>query len=96
MSEGIRRFIYGLAKKVLIADVLGACVDTIYGFEIGNVNGSFAWIAALFYSLQLYMTFQAIPIWLWVWEKCSASICRKILITPIWLRPSRNFGADGT
>lgn len=57
MSEGIRRFIYGLAKKVLIADVLGACVDTIYGFEIGNVNGSFAWIAALFYSLQLYYDF---------------------------------------
>ena len=31
MSEGIRRFIYGLAKKVLVADALGACVDTIYG-----------------------------------------------------------------
>lgn len=56
-GEGIRRFIYGLAKKVLIADVLGACVDAIYGFEIGNVNGSFAWIAALFYSLQLYYDF---------------------------------------
>lgn len=57
ISEGIRRFIYGLAKKVLIADVLGACVDTIYGLEIGNVNGGFAWIAALFYSFQLYYDF---------------------------------------
>ena len=56
-AEGIRRFIYGLAKKVLIADTLGACVDTIYGFEIGNVSAGFAWIAALFYSLQLYYDF---------------------------------------
>lgn len=57
MSEGIRRFIYGLAKKVLIADILGACVDTIYGMEIGNVSGAFIWIAAVFYSLQLYYDF---------------------------------------
>ncbi len=57
MSEGIRRFIYGLAKKVLVADALGACVDTIYGLDIGNVNAAFAWIAALFYSLQLYYDF---------------------------------------
>lgn len=57
VSEGVRRFIYGLAKKVLIADVLGACVDKIYGMEIGNVSGVFIWIAAIFYSLQLYYDF---------------------------------------
>ena len=56
-GEGIRRFIYGLAKKVLIADTLGVCVDRIYRFEIGNVNAAFAWTAALFYSLQLYYDF---------------------------------------
>lgn len=57
MSEGIRRFIYGLAKKVMLADTLGACVDQIYGLGIADVNGSFAWIAAVFYSLQLYYDF---------------------------------------
>ena len=57
MSEGIRRFIYGLAKKVILADMLGVCVDRIYGLEIGDVTSGFAWIAALFYSLQLYYDF---------------------------------------
>ena len=57
MSEGIRRFIYGLAKKVVLADTLGVCVDRIYSLEIGNVNSAFAWIAAIFYSLQLYYDF---------------------------------------
>ncbi len=56
-GEGIRRFIYGLAKKVLIADTLGFCVDRIYGFEIGNVNAVFAWTAVLFYAMQLYYDF---------------------------------------
>ena len=36
MGEGIRRFVYGLAKKVIIADTLGACVDRIYGLDLGN------------------------------------------------------------
>lgn len=30
VSAGFKRFIYGLAKKVLISNVLGMCVDTIY------------------------------------------------------------------
>ncbi len=57
ISAGIRRFIYGLAKKVLIADVLGECVDRLYGLELGNVSFIFIWIAVLFYSLQLYYDF---------------------------------------
>ncbi len=57
MGEGVRRFIYGLAKKVVIADTLGTCVDQIYGLELSNVSGALAWIAAVFYSLQLYYDF---------------------------------------
>lgn len=56
-GAGVRRFIYGLAKKVLIADVLGVCVDRIYGMDMGNVNAVLAWLAILFYSLQLYYDF---------------------------------------
>ena len=57
MGEGIRRFVYGLAKKVIIADTLGACVDRIYGLDLGNINGVLAWVAIIFYSLQLYYDF---------------------------------------
>ena len=67
MGEGVRRFVYGLAKKVIIADTLGACVDRIYGLDLGNINGILAWIAIIFYSLQLYYDFSGysdMAVWL--------------------------------
>ena len=56
-AEGIRRFAYGLGKKVLIANVLGAYVDRVYDLEIGRVSGAMAWSAALLYTLQIYYDF---------------------------------------
>ena len=56
-AEGIRRFCYGLGKKVLISNVVGACVDKIYGQDINNVTGAMVWCAALLYALQIYYDF---------------------------------------
>lgn len=56
-AEGIRRFSYGLGKKVLIASVLGGCVDKLYGQGAGNVTGFMAWCAALLFTLQIYYDF---------------------------------------
>ena len=56
-AEGIRRFAYGLGKKVLVANVLGGCVDKIYGQDISNVTGAMVWCAALLYTLQIYYDF---------------------------------------
>lgn len=56
-AEGIRRFSYGLGKKVLVANVLGSCVDKIYGQDIHNVTGAMVWCAALLYTLQIYYDF---------------------------------------
>lgn len=56
-AEGIRRFAYGLGKKVLIANVLGSCVDKIYGQDINNVTGAMVWCATLLYALQIYYDF---------------------------------------
>lgn len=56
-AEGIRRFAYGLGKKVLIANILGSCVDKIYGQDITNVTGAMVWCAALLYTLQIYYDF---------------------------------------
>lgn len=56
-AEGIRRFAYGLGKKVLIANILGSCVDRIYAQDIGNVTGAMVWVAALLYTLQIYYDF---------------------------------------
>lgn len=56
---GIKRFVYGLAKKVLIADVMAAIVDTVFIEETGGtgLTQSIAWIGALCYALQIYFDF---------------------------------------
>lgn len=38
VSDGFKRFIYGLGKKVIISNVLGTLVDMIYANEIGTIN----------------------------------------------------------
>lgn len=57
VAEGFRRFLYGLSKKVLIANVLADVVDRIYAMEMGAVDSKLAWIAALFYTFQIYYDF---------------------------------------
>lgn len=57
LADGFRRFIYGLAKKVLIANVLGLCVDQIYAYNIGVIDPLAAWTAALAYAFQIYYDF---------------------------------------
>lgn len=57
ISDGFKRFIYGLAKKVLISNVLGLCVDTIYAYDLALVDGTAAWIGALLYTFQIYYDF---------------------------------------
>ncbi|MDE6616727.1 MAG: MBOAT family protein, partial [Lachnospiraceae bacterium] len=54
---GIRKFIYGLGKKVIISNTLAKCVDTVYGLEYTELTGFLAWIAAILYTLQIYYDF---------------------------------------
>ena len=57
LADGFRRFIYGLGKKVMIANVLGLCVDKIYSYNIGVIDPLAAWIAAIAYAFQIYYDF---------------------------------------
>ena len=57
VSDGFKRFIYGLGKKVLIANTLGKCVDTIYAYDIYAIDCKTAWIGALAYTFQIYYDF---------------------------------------
>lgn len=56
-AGGIRRFIYGLGKKVIIANILAQCVDIIYGLDYINLTGMLAWGGAILYCLQIYYDF---------------------------------------
>ncbi len=57
IAFGMRRFIVGLAKKVLIANTMGAAADYIFGLGAGNLNVVTAWIGAIAYLMQIYFDF---------------------------------------
>ncbi len=56
-SKGIRRFVFGLGKKVLIANVLGSLV-TAYR-QSAEPSVVFSWLYAIAFSLQIYFDFSA-------------------------------------
>lgn len=57
VSKGIRRFVFGLGKKVLIANLLGElCVAYRAASEPSVL---FAWMYAIAFSLQIYFDFSA-------------------------------------
>lgn len=57
---GIKRFVIGLGKKALIADVLGANADAIFNScAVANVGAITAWIGAISYTLEIYYDFSA-------------------------------------
>lgn len=56
-AEGFKKFIYGLAKKVLISNVLARCADFVFGCEISAIDSGMAWIGALAYTFQIYYDF---------------------------------------
>lgn len=54
--KGLKRFIYGLGKKVLLANNMALIADTIY--ETNPNNGTIMlWLAAISYTLQIYFDF---------------------------------------
>ena len=54
---GFRRFIIGLAKKVIIANSTGAIATMIYTGGTDRYNSVFYWLAAIAYALQIYYDF---------------------------------------
>lgn len=57
IAAGMKRFIIGLAKKVLIANNVGAIAEAIYAGDTAVFGGAMYWIAALAYTLQIYFDF---------------------------------------
>ncbi len=55
--EGMKRFMIGLGKKVLIANQMALIADTIYGGELEMTGTISLWLAAISYTLQIYFDF---------------------------------------
>ena len=60
MERGVELFLFGLAKKVILADSIGALWTDIIGaggVGLRNVSTPLAWLGIIAYSLQLYFDF---------------------------------------
>lgn len=54
---GVRRFILGLFKKIMIADTLAVTVNFIFGSEPNTNSVMIAWLGILLYALQIFFDF---------------------------------------
>lgn len=54
---GIRRFICGLAKKLLLSNAMGQMADTVFALPAGEIGMFAAWTGAVCYTLQIYFDF---------------------------------------
>lgn len=56
-EEGVKRFVFGLGKKVLIADTLAKCVNEIFQVPAGELTFGLAWVGVLTFTLQIFIDF---------------------------------------
>ncbi len=56
-TAGTTQFIYGLAKKMLIANTLAVPADAIFGLPPAALTAGLAWLGAVCYTLQIYFDF---------------------------------------
>ncbi|MEM7104538.1 MAG: MBOAT family protein [Bacteroidota bacterium] len=58
-ASGVKRFITGLVKKVLLADTVGRVTDAIFDIPTSQLDLGTAWLGILCYTLQIYLDFSA-------------------------------------
>lgn len=58
-SLGVRRFVLGLGKKVLIANTVATSVDAVFSLPGRDLSAETAWLGAALYMLQIYFDFSA-------------------------------------
>ena len=56
-ASGLRRFLYGLSKKVIISNCMAEVADGIFALPLWEMPTEKAWVGALFYTFQIYYDF---------------------------------------
>lgn len=55
VGNGLFRFVYGLAKKVLLANYMAVLADNVFAMQ--SRTAAIAWIGAIAYTIQIYFDF---------------------------------------
>lgn len=57
VSAGIQRFIFGLAKKVIVANSMAYLADQIFDAPVNHLSSAVAWLGVIAYTFQIYFDF---------------------------------------
>lgn len=57
ITEGITLFIFGLGKKVLIANNIGSLWDEVQRIGFADISSPLAWLGIIAYAFQIYFDF---------------------------------------
>lgn len=58
VKTGLKRFILGLAKKMVLANTMGELADVMFNYS-GNVGCVSAWVGIICYTFQIFYDFSA-------------------------------------
>ena len=56
-ADGVRRFIIGLGKKVILSNSLGMLADSVFGMQTYQLTVVSSWLGIIAYSLQIFFDF---------------------------------------
>lgn len=56
-SAGITRFMLGFAKKIILANTMGAIADQIFQWQPSQMSLALCWLGVISYGLQIYFDF---------------------------------------
>lgn len=54
---GIKRFIYGLSKKLIVSNTMAVIADNVFALDSSQMTLSAAWIGAISYAFQIFFDF---------------------------------------
>ena len=93
-SAGMQRFCVGLAKKVLIANQVGALWEEISA--MADPSAATAWLGAIAFTFQIYFDFSGYSDMASAWAICLDSPFWRTSTTPMSPPPSPSSGGGGT
>ncbi len=56
-ASGVRRFVIGLSKKMVLANAFAVAADRVFGLDASQLTTGLAWTGALAYAMQIYFDF---------------------------------------
>lgn len=55
--SGVKRFVFGLGKKVILANTFALVADNIFAIAVDDLGSFLCWVGAAVYMLQIYFDF---------------------------------------